>query len=207
MKLKIDPQIFQQYPDLKLGLIVIKNLDNTRRNSNIESLLRGVCAQKGKEFANKELDSEPKIKAWYDAYGRFGANPKKKAPSIAALLKRVSSDKEIPHINALVDLYNYFSLKYLMPIGGEDLDWLCGDLNLTFTKGDEPFRPIGSIDVERTNEGEVAYLDDGGVTCRYWNHRECERTKFTHKTRNAVIIVEDLTNMHMDEFGALLKYK
>lgn len=205
MKFVIEQEVFNQYPDLKIGLIVVKGIDNARRNSNIESLLRGACAQKGREFANKELDEEPKVKCWYDAYGRFGINPKKYPPSIAALLKRVSAGKEIPHVNALVDLYNYFSLKNLITVGGEDLDWLCGDLRLTFTKGGEAFRPIGSIEVERAKEGEVAYMDDGGITCRYWNHRECERTKFTEKTRNAVIIVEDLSHMHMDEFGALLK--
>ncbi|MBI4235094.1 arginine--tRNA ligase [Candidatus Peregrinibacteria bacterium] len=205
MKLIVEKEIFNNYPNLKLGLIVIRGLDNTRRNSNIESLLRGIGAQRAKEFADKELDNEPKIKTWYDAYGRFGVNPKKYPPSIAALVKRLKDGKEIPHISALVDLYNYYSLKFMMPIGGEDLDWLCGDLRLTYTKGGEPFRPLGTIDVQNAKEGEVAYLDEGGITCRYWNHRECERTKFTEKTKNAVIIVEDLNNMHLDQFGGMLK--
>lgn len=205
MKLIVEKEIFKNYRSLKLGLIVIRGLDNTRRNSSIESLLRGIGAQRAKEFSGKELDSEPKIKTWYDAYGHFGVNPKKYPPSIAALVKRLKDGKEIPHISALVDLYNYFSLKYMMPIGGEDLDWLCGDLRLTYTKGGEPFRPLGTIDVQTAKEGEVAYLDEGGITCRYWNHRECERTKFTEKTKNAVIIVEDLNNMHLDQFGSMLK--
>lgn len=205
MKLRIDPKIFEQHPDLKIGAIVIKGINNAKRVSAVESLLRGICAQRGKQFAEKDLSEENMIKCWNQAYGRFGINPKKNMPSIAALLKRVSSGKEIPHINILVDLYNYFSMKLLLPIGGEDLDWLCGDLNLTFTKGGEAFRPIGSIEVERAKEGEVAYIDDGGITCRYWNHRECERTKFTTKTSNAVILIEDLSRMHMDEFGSILK--
>ena len=77
----------------------------------------------------------------------------------------------------------------MLPIGGEDMDWLAGDLKLTFTKGKEAFRPLGSIDVEEASEGEVAYMDDGGITCRYWNYRECERTKLTEKTKNAFVEV------------------
>ncbi len=205
MKFQIDPEIFKQYPDLKVGAIVIKNLNNNRRISAVESLLRGMCAQRMKEFADKDVDNESMIQVWNAAYGKFGINPNKFAPSIAALLKRLKSGKEIPHISPLVDLYNYFSLKYLLPIGGEDLDWLCGDLNLKFTKGGEPFRPIGSIEVDAVKEGEVAYMDDGGVTCRYWNHRECERTKFTAKTVNAVILIEDMAKIHMDQFGEIIR--
>ncbi len=205
MKLKIDQQIFKMFPELKLGVIVIKSFDNSRRNSAVESLLRGVCAQRVHEFEEKELSGERVVQTWSAAFAKFGVNPKKFPPSIVALLKRVKSKKELPHINALVDLYNYFSLKHLLPIGGEDLDWLCGDLNLTFTKGKEAFRPIGEIDVEEAQANEIAYMDEGGITCRYFNYRECERTKFTEKTVNAALIIEDLSNMHMDKFGKVLE--
>lgn len=205
MQFKIDPKIFQQYPDLKIGLILIKGMDNSRRISSIESLLRGVCAQRSKEFENKELETEPMIKIWNEAYGNFGTNPTKFAPSIVTLLKLVKGGKEIPHMTPIVDLYNYFSLKTLLPIRGENLDWLCGDLNLTFTKGGEAFRPLGSIDVQTAKEGEVAYMDEGGITCRFWNHKACERTKFNSKTVNTAIFIEDLSKMHMDQFGSILK--
>ncbi len=204
MKFNIDEKIFQQFQDYKLGVIVLKGFDNSRRVSSVESLLRGVCAQKAKQFAEKDIDQEKKIQVWNEAYGKLGVNPKKKSPSVRALLKRVQSGKEIPHINALVDIYNYFSLKYLLPIGSEDLDWLCGDLQLRFTEGDEPFRAIGSIEVEEAAEGEAAYIDQGGITCRHWNYRECERTKLTTKTVNAAIFVEDLSKIHFDEFGEIL---
>jgi len=204
MKFNINSQIFEQYPDYKLGVILIKGMDNSRRISSVESLLRGVCAQKEKQYKGKDIDSDLMIKIWNQVYGNFGINPKKFSPSIRALLKRVANGKEIPHINALVDIYNYYSLKYLLPIGSEDLDWLCGDLTLRFTKEGECFRPLGSIDIEKSKEGEVAYVDKGGITCRYWNHRECERTKITNKTVNAVIFMEDISKMHMDEFGRIL---
>ena len=111
MKLNIDSEIFKQHPDLKIGVIIIKGVNNSRRISFVESLLRGVAAQKGKQYANADLDTETMIHVWNQAYGKFGINPKKYLPSIASLLKRAQKKKEIPHINAIVDLYNYFSLK------------------------------------------------------------------------------------------------
>lgn len=214
MKFIIEPKIFEHNRDLKLGVITIKGINNSKRISAVESLLRGVAAQKGKYYSDKDIHAEPMIKVWEQAYSKFDINPKKYLPSISALLKRVAAGKDIPHINPLVDLYNYFSLKELLPIGSEDLDWLCGDLRLTYTKGGEPFRPIGSIEVKSANEGEVAYMDEAGITCKYWNHRECERTKLTPKTVNAAIFIEDLSKMPRDVFtkkieevgNAILKY-
>ncbi|MFC1616354.1 arginine--tRNA ligase [Patescibacteria group bacterium] len=205
MKLSIDSQIFENFPDFKVGVIVIKGFSNSKRRSDVESLLRGISAQRSREFIKKDIHHEEKIYVWEHAYQKFNIDPNKKKPSVAALLERVTEAEDIPHINALVDLYNYFSLKYLLPIGSEDLDWLCGDLKLTVTHGGEAFRPIGSIDVKTAKANEIAYMDDGGITCRYWNYRECERTKLTEKTVNAAILVEDLSKMHMDEFGMVMK--
>jgi len=204
MNLKVEKEIFEAYQDLKIGVILVKGLNLTRASSSVQSLLRGISAQRGREFAEKDVREHPRVAVWDSAYGNFGINPKKYPCSISALLERVKNQKEIPHVNSLVDLYNYYSLKYLLPIGGDDMDWLCGDIKLAFTKGGEAFRPMNSINVEEAGEGEVAYMDRGGITCRYWNHRDCERTKFTNKTVNAMLLVEDMSKLHMDEFGRII---
>ena len=91
-----------------------------------------------------------------------------------------------------------------MPIRADDLDWLCEDLVLTFTKGGEAFRKMNSIDVVEAKEGEAAYMDKGGIISRYWNHKRCERTKVTEKSKNIGIFIEDLSKIHMDAFGEIV---
>jgi DNA/RNA-binding domain of Phe-tRNA-synthetase-like protein len=59
--------------------------------------------------------------------------------------------------------------------GGEDLDELRGDLHLV-----------------RTDEGEVAWRDDEGITCRRWNWRQEPRTRLTDKTTNAFFVFDQL---------------
>lgn len=205
MYFRVDPKIFEKYPNLKIGVILIKGVNNARRISSVESLLRGICAQRAKEFSDKNPESEPKLAIWNTAYESFGIDPKKITPSINRLIKKIKSDKEIPHINPVSDLHNYFALKYLLPVRSEDMDWLCGDLNLTFTDGGEPFRPANSIEIKKAKADEVAYKDSGGITCRFWNYRECERTKLTDRTVNAAIFIEDLSKMQLDEFDAILQ--
>lgn len=204
MKFNIDPQIFEKYQDLKIGLVIIKNLANERRISTVEGLLRGVTAQRGTEFSRKDIDAETLIKVWNQAYSKENLNPKKEQPQVRALLFSAQSGKEIPHTNSILDLSNYFTLKYLLPLRNIDLDWLCGDLSLTFTKGGEPFREATSIEVEEAGEAEVAYMDNGGIVSRYWNHKECERTRITNQSKNTAIFVEDLSKMTSDQFSQIL---
>lgn len=192
MFLKVDTKIFQEFPDLTLGVVIAKGIDNKMKHTIITQLINGACAQQKAKFNKDNISENPTIKAWRDAYRKFGADPTKYPCSIEALLKRIVSGKDIPYINTLVNIYNYFSIKNIVPIGGEDLDQLCGDIKLTFANGSEAFRAIGSEVIEQPDQGEVIYKDSGGVTCRKWNYRECDRTKFATVTKNAVIIMEDL---------------
>jgi len=205
MKLNIDKKIYQQYPDLKVGIVIVRGFNNSKRSSMVESLLRGACAQKAKEFVEKDLHKEPMISVWDQAYGNFGGNPKKFPPLHAGLIKRIKPGKELEHMTLLSDLCNYYALKYMLPVRGIDMDWLYEDVQLTYTQGKEAFRPKGSIDVEEALEGEVCYEDKGGIIFRYWNNRECERTKLSNRTVNSLIIVEDLSKMHFDQFGKIIE--
>lgn len=205
MKLQIDKKVFEQNPDLKIGAVLIKEMNNERRVSAVEGLLRGMCAQKHKEFKGKDILTEKMIGDWYNAFGKLGINPKKKMISPVKLLKLIKTGKDVPHETLITDLHNYFSLKYMLPVRGEDMDWLFGDLQLNFAKGGEPFRAKNSIDIKKVKEGEIGYFDKGGVTCRYWNVENCERTKITPKTTNTILLIEDLSRMHMDAFGEILQ--
>ncbi len=85
------------------------------------------------------------------------------------------------------------------------MDKLYGDIDLTYTKGGEPFRPLGSVQVLHALEGEAAMIDKGGIISRYWNYYPSERGKVDKNTANAMLLIEDLSNLPIDAFGELLK--
>ena len=99
---------------------------------------------------------------------------------------------DLEHINKLVDIYNYISLKYMIPVGGDDLDNIDGSIRLRFAQGDERFVQLNSDEVGHPKEGEVVYMDNTDVLCRRWNWRECDKSKMTEDTTNAVLVVEGL---------------
>lgn len=197
MKFSIDPEIFAKWPEVKLGVIVALDVDNTRGGDESVRLLR---QEEEKTKALTELPLE-NVLPWRRAYEDFGASPKKYLSSIESLLTRVISGKALPDINPLVNFYNYTSLKYKLPFGGEDLDKVAGDIELTFAEGTEKGIYLGGEKEEVCLKGEVIYKDAEGFICRRWNWREADRTKLTKETRNLVMVAEILTDDREEELS------
>ncbi len=199
MRFLISEEIFEKFPDLTIGLVYGKNLDNSANNEEIIKLLR----QKEEELRGilhaGRLSEHPNIKVWREAFSSFGAKPKKYKSSVEALVIRVLKGDDLPDINTIVNIYNYISLKYMIPIGGDDIDKVDGDIKLMFAKGDEKFVKLGSKEESNPKPGEVVYMDDKEVTCRRWNWRECDKTKLTKETKSVLLVAESLTTKELAE--------
>jgi len=206
MKFIIINQIFEKYPGVEIGVIVIKGMDNTGRNEEILKLLRIEEANQKMLLAETEIGSLPEISQWREIYRSFGSHPKDYRSSVESLLRRArAGNKEIPHINKLVDLYNYLSLKFHLPAGAEDLDKVKGDIRLTFASGNEEGITIGSTQPEKCDPGEVIYQDEEGFICRKWNWREADRTKIDKETVNAVLVVEKAPSLSREKLSEALE--
>src|SRR3989344_6886221 len=191
MKFSVEPKIFERFPGVEIGVLVLTKLNNEGKSEEILKLLR-VEEKKQKELlANVELGSLPEISGWRKIYRELGSNPKDFRSSVEALLRRArGGEKPIPQINNLVDLYNYISLKYHLPAGAEDLDKTEGDISLMFANGAEKGTYIGGTEIENCEQGEVIYKDEAGFICRRWNWREADRTKIDKETNQAVLVIE-----------------
>lgn len=192
MKFSVDSKIFQEFPSVKLGVVVGLGIDNYKSSKEITTLLNEWQRKRGQEFASIDIASHDSVKSWREAYSRFGSKPSKYNSSIESLLKRVAKGGTLPQINPLVDLYNALSLRHLLPFGAEDLDKVRGDVRLVFTEGTEKGKYIGSDNIEACEKGEVAYVDDLGFICRRWNWREGDRTKIEKDTSNFILVIEAL---------------
>jgi DNA/RNA-binding domain of Phe-tRNA-synthetase-like protein len=192
MKFSVDPQIFERFPSLILGVVSVIGIDNRGESGELKTLLQESEAEIGRNYLSESLSQHPKIQAWRRAYSEFGAKPKKYKSSVESLYRMVLKGDGLKPINKLVDIYNFVSLKHMLPLGGDDLDKIDGDIRLQMAKGGEPFIPLHSQETEPARPGEVVYSDDKEILCRRWNWRECDKTKMTEETSNAVLVVEAL---------------
>lgn len=192
MTFRVSPEIFSKYPDVRIGCLFVAGLNNTAaENKNLLKKIEEETASIVNEFTLETISQVPFVSRWREVYRSFGAKPSDYRSSIENLIRMALKGRTLTHINTLVDMYNYISLKYKLPIGGEDTDKMVGDLQLAVADGTEPeVQLLGDNMPEKPFVGEVLYKDDKGVICRCWNWREGERTMLTKETKNAILVVE-----------------
>ena len=96
-----------------------------------------------------------------------------------------------------------FSIKYLVPFGGEDLDKVDQFFELTIAKGDESWTGIGETAAISPIPGDVIWQDASEVSTISLNHRQCEKTKLTEATTNAYFISEGLSSINKDHIQSM----
>lgn len=188
MKFSVSKEIFQKFPDVSIGVVVANGVKNGTDNPDIMKMISEIQGEVAEKFEGRPIAEDPTIKAWRKVYKDFGAE--KYRSSVEAMVKRTTKGDKLVSINSLVDLYNFISLKYILPLGGEDLDNVEGDIVLVLADGTERFIPLFSTEIEHPKIGEVVYKDDKDVMCRRWNWREADKTKLTEETQNAVFVTE-----------------
>ena len=191
MQLTVSEEIFEKFPDTRIGIVVATGMDNSGSDDSIKGVLESVQLETKNRFEIENLAEHPSVAVWRAVYSNFGSKPRDFRSSVEALIRSVLNGRGVRHINKLVDIYNYASLKHAIPVGGEDLDKTQGNLFLKFSEGTERFIPLGGGKEDNPYKGEVIYCDEGGnVLCRRWNWRESGITKLTESTRNAIIVAE-----------------
>ncbi|HHA1921506.1 TPA: B3/4 domain-containing protein [Enterobacter ludwigii] len=141
--------------------------------------------------------AEAHLSTWDDVFRAFGAKPKRTPCSASALRKRVLKEGALPPLDPVVDIYNAISIRYAIPVGGENLAAYAGAPRLTLAEGNEPFDTLkeGQPVIEYPDAGEVIWRDDVGVTCRRWNWRQGVRTRLDSQAQHMWFILESLPSM------------
>ena len=199
MKSIVSPQVFTMFPEYIRGVIIARNIEN---HGESEKLLAGLREEERKatlDPAMQDIKNHPRIAPWRQAYLKFGANPNKFYPSVESLCRRARRGDQLPYINTAVALFNYFSLKYVLPSGADDINSVKKNLFLMTAKGDEPFTPFNSTELEHPEPGEIIYFDGAAVMCRRWNWRQGDQTKLTTETKNIVINLDCLPPVGAEE--------
>lgn len=163
--------------------------------------LREACAA---VLAGEPEWADAHLNAWSEVFRAFGAKPKRTPCSAEALRKRVIRDGGMASLDPIVDLYNAVSLRYAIPVGGENLAAYVGTPELAIADGTESFDTFkeGQPAVETPEAGEVIWRDEQGVTCRRWNWRQGVRTRLSVTDRSMWFVLESLPQMPLEALYA-----
>ena len=191
VKLIIAQDVLDMFPNLRIGVVAGRGVNNTGTNADLEKIKQSAAATVRQNLTNESLAQLPQITAWRETYRRFGSKPNSFRPTAEALLRRIIRGEDIMTISPAVDAYLAIEAEFYLPIGGYDLDHIVGDITLRLSPGEEPFTPIGGGEAEeKTYAGEVVYADSEKILTRRWNYRDCDAAKITQESHDIALFCE-----------------
>ena len=127
----------------------------------------------------------PQITATRAAYKALGKDPARYRGSAEALLRRVIAGKDLPQINAVVDVINLVSVESRLPIALYDVAHVSGDIVFRAGRAGETYKGIGKYDLNL--EGLPVFCD--GLGPHGSPTSDSERTMVTSETTHVLAVI------------------
>lgn len=185
MEIILSSQLKELIPGFKTGIIEYKNIMVGESPQMLKGRLQMFQESIYFDLENKNVTELPGIQEWRSIFKLTGKDPNRYRPSSEALYRRIKKQNFLPSVQSAIDLNNFFSLQYQVPIGIYDSDHLCGPITIR----------IGSNDEEYTGlNGRINSLSDLIISTDINGpfgspFVDSEKTPVTEDTRNALQII------------------
>ncbi len=147
------------------------------------------------------LTNDPIIQAFRKFFWAQKIDPTKERVSSEALVRRILSGKGLPNIHPIVDIYNLFSAKYLIPISGFDRTSITGNIFVRFAEHNEEFVEIGGK--KELLLGREVVLSDETKILSIYAHKDSEYSKIKENTKSYVFVLYGVPGIEPSYIEAL----
>lgn len=208
IQVTIDKNLYQTYPEIRLGLIRFKTIVKEPSEEFWSYMNQEVLPEVRKNMENKSWAEIEGVRGSRKAYKAFGRDPGRYRVSSEALLRRVRRSDELYHINSVVDVNNLISVTSGLSVGSYDLDKIKGDITLRKANAGEGYDGIGKKFLDMENM--LMLVDDEGLFGS--STSDSTRTMVTDKTTDVLVVIYcfedtiDLENLLESAKEAFIKY-
>lgn len=168
-----------------VGVLLIGNVDNTKRTTPLDMRKREVEAQLRERYAGFSRDDFlglETLRAYRDFYKRFGNTYHVQGQ----LESVVHKGKSLPNVNPLVDANFIAELETLILTAGHDVDLLNNLLTIDATQGGEIFTQMNGSE-KSLKPGDMMMSDAEGIICTILYGQD-RRTPISPQTRRALYV-------------------
>ncbi|KIY23032.1 MULTISPECIES: B3/B4 domain-containing protein [Mesobacillus] len=137
------------------------------------------------DLLDKNVTELEGIKEWRGIFKTTGKDPNRYRHSAEALYRRIAKQNYLQSIHSAIDLNNFFSLEYQVPIGIYDSDKLQGPITIKIGEENEEYAGLNGRANNLANL--IVTADASGPFGSPFV--DSERTAVTEETRNALQIV------------------
>ncbi|MEH7117961.1 phenylalanine--tRNA ligase beta subunit-related protein [Neobacillus vireti] len=185
MEIQLSAEILKQIPHFKVGVIEYKEITVGDSPQMVKGRLQLFQESIFFELENKEITGLPGIKEWRNIFKTTGKDPNRYRHSAEALYRRIQKQNFLSSIHSAIDINNFFSLQYQVPIGIYDLDRLKAPVVIRIGKEGEVYNGLNG----RTNSLEHLILssDENGAFGSPFV--DSDRAPVTISTRNALQVI------------------
>ena len=185
MIVKLDETIFDIEPNMKIGLLYYNKIAVSSSPQMLKGRLQLFQEQLFFELEDKPVNSFEGIQEWRALWKKLGADPNRYRPSMEAMYRRIAKQNYITPLHSAVDLNNFFSLRYEIPLGIYDLERTKGDIIITIGNAETTY--LGLNGRENNLNGIVTLQDEAGPFGSPFV--DSKRTAVTEDTTSALQVV------------------
>lgn len=142
MHIQLDASLTSIVPQFKIGIIHYTKITVSESPQMIQGRTRLYQESLAIDFADSPVTARPGVAEWRDVWKQLGANPSRYRHSTEAMLRRIAKMDYLPPVNGVVDLNNFFSLQYDIPVGSYDTHALRGDVTVTLGHAETTYEAL-----------------------------------------------------------------
>lgn len=144
---------------VQLALLEIDGVTARPTKTAYDALL-DCAANYRRDYGGKAISEIPGVQAARRFFRAIGIEPTRRRPSSEALLQRAMKKKPMYAVNTVVDVSNWCSLDFLLPICAYDAGKLSGDVVIRIGKSGDGYEALNHREINLENRYLLA--DDIG---------------------------------------------
>ncbi|MCZ8533528.1 B3/4 domain-containing protein [Psychrobacillus psychrodurans] len=200
MIVKLDDSIVEIEPTFKIGIIHYTKIIVTSSPQMLKGRLQLFQEQLFFELDDKVVTDFDGIKEWRALWKKFGADPNRYRPSMEAMYRRIAKQNYITPMHSAVDVNNFFSMQYEIPMGIYDVAKIEGDITLTIGNKESAYNGLNGRENKLHNI--LTLQDDIGPFGSPFV--DSVRTAVTENTTEALQVVFLRPSLEIEESKKLL---
>ncbi len=185
MELTIATEITNLIPHFKLGFIQYHDICVGESPQMVKGRLQLFQESIFFELDDKKVVDFSGIQEWRQIFKKTGKDPNRYRHSAEALYRRVQNQKYLMPIHSAIDLNNFFSLQYQIPIGIYDSDKLTGPICIRLGQEEEEYLGLNG----RMNSLHRLIVSADNNSAFGSPFVDSKKTAVTEITKNAIQIV------------------
>lgn len=201
MEIQISDELKLLIPGFKIGVVRYDNIHVSDSPQMLKGRLQLFQESLYFDYIDKKVTDIPAINEWRKFFKKVGTDPNRYRPSNEALYRRVQKQQFIQTVNSAVDMNNFLSLQYQIPLGIYDSSLLNGNIVIKIGSEHESYVAINERDISLTKK--ILSADQHGPFGS--PYVDSKRTAVTPNTNKALHLIYFLPSLDRTESLHLLQ--